>query len=154
VATVKVAAISGPGDTHISFGHVFELMAKAKTWCKRAYVLLAAMGLLGGQGLSAQACTSFVLKGSDGGRVYGRLMEFGQPLNRQAVLIQRGTSLRGKGPDGKIGNGLAWTSRYAVVGLNALGLKDIIPDGMNEKGLAGGLLYFAGYAKVQTVPAG
>lgn len=129
-------------------------MATAKTWRRRVSVLLAAVGLLGGQGLSAQACTSFVLKGSDGGRVYGRTMEFGQPLNSQAVLIQRGTSLRGNGPDGKIGNGLAWTSRYAVVGLNALGLKDIIPDGMNEKGLAGDLLYFAGYAKFQTVPAG
>ena len=41
-----------------------------------------------------------------------------------------------------------------MVGLNALGLKDIIPDGMNEKGLAGGLLYFAGYADFQKVPAG
>lgn len=129
-------------------------MAKAQTWCKRVSVVLAAMGLLAGQVLSAKACTSFVLKGSDGGRVYGRSMEFGQPLNSQAVLIQRGTSLRGNGPDGKIGNGLAWTSRYAVVGLNALGLKDIIPDGMNEKGLAGGLLFFAGYANFQAVPAG
>ncbi|MFM8260615.1 MAG: linear amide C-N hydrolase [Vulcanococcus sp.] len=95
-----------------------------------------------------------MLKGSDGDRVYGRTMEFGQPLNSQAVLIQRGTPLRGNGPDGTIGNGLAWTSRYAVVGLNVLGLKDIVPDGMNEKGLAGGFLYFAGYAKFQAVPSG
>jgi choloylglycine hydrolase len=123
-------------------------------WRQRALGVLAAAGLLAGQGLSAQACTSFVLKGSDGGRVYARTMEFGQPLNSQAVLIQRGTLLRGNGPDGQIGNGLTWTSRYAVVGLNALGQKDILPDGMNEKGLAGGLLYFAGYAKFQAVPQG
>jgi choloylglycine hydrolase len=127
------------------------LMAKATTWCRRALGVLGAVGLQGGQGLSAQACTSFVLKGSDGGRVYARTLEFGQPLNSQAVLIQRGTPLRGNGPDGKFGNGLAWTSRYAMVGLNALGLKDILPDGMNEKGLAGGLLYFVGYAKFQAV---
>jgi len=133
---------------------VVKRMAKATAWRRRALGALAAVGLLGGQGLPAQACTSFVLQGSDGGRVYGRTMEFGQPLNSQAVLIQRGTPLRGNGPDGKIGNGLAWSSRYAVVGLNALGLKDIVPDGMNEKGLAGGLLYFAGYAKFQAVPAG
>jgi choloylglycine hydrolase len=126
-------------------------MAKATTWCRRALGVLGAVGLQGGQGLSAQACTSFVLKGSDGGRVYARTLEFGQPLNSQAVLIQRGTPLRGNGPDGKLGNGLAWTSRYAMVGLNALGLKDILPDGMNEKGLAGGLLYFVGYAKFQAV---
>jgi choloylglycine hydrolase len=144
----------GPAILKIPFGDVVALMATAKTWRRSASVLLAALGLLGVQGLSAQACTSFVLKGSDGGRVYARTMEFGQPLNSQAVLVQRGTSLRGNGPDGRIGNGLAWTSRYAVVGLNALGLKDIIPDGMNEKGLAGGLLYFAGYAKFQAVPAG
>ncbi|NDC35335.1 MAG: linear amide C-N hydrolase, partial [Synechococcaceae bacterium WB9_2_112] len=129
-------------------------MAKATAWCRRAFGALAAVGLLGGQGLSAEACTSFVLKGSDGGRVYARTMEFGMPLNSQPVLIQRGTPLRGNGPDGKIGNGLAWTSRYAMVGLNALGLKDILADGMNEKGLAGGLLYFAGYAKFQAVSPG
>jgi choloylglycine hydrolase len=129
-------------------------MGKATAWRRRAFGVLAAVGLLGGQGLSAQACTSFVLKGTDGGRVYARTMEFGAPLNSQAVLIQRGTPLRGNGPDGKLGNGLAWTSRYAVVGLNALGLKDVVPDGMNEKGLAGGLLYFAGYAKFQAVSQG
>ena len=130
------------------------LMAKPRTWRRRAFGVLAAAGLLGGQGLPAQACTSFVLKGSDGGRVYARTMEFGQPLNSQAVLIQRGTPLRGNGPDGQLGNGLAWTSTYAVVGLNALGLKDIVADGMNEKGLAGGLLYFTGYAKFQAVSPG
>jgi len=130
------------------------LMFKATTWRSRALGVLAAVGLIGGQGLPVRACTSFVLRGSDGGRVYARTMEFGQPLGSQAVLIRRGTALRGNGPDGKIGNGLAWTSRYAVVGLNALGLQDIVPDGMNEKGLAGGLLYFAGYAKFQTVPRG
>ena len=41
-----------------------------------------------------------------------------------------------------------------MVGLNALGLNDVVPDGMNEKGLAGGLLYFAGYAQFQSVPSG
>lgn len=123
-------------------------------WRRCALAALAALGLLGGFSVPAQACTSFVLRGSDGGRVYGRTMEFGQPLGSEAVLIQRGTPLRGNGPDGGIGNGLAWRSRYAVVGLNALGLKDVIPDGMNEQGLAGGLLYFAGYAQFQRVPPG
>ena len=123
--------------------------------CSKVIGALAGIGVLGGAGLnSVQACTSFTLKGNDGGHVYGRTMEFGQPLNSAAVLIQRGTPLRGNGPNGGIGNGLAWTSRYAVVGLNALSLKDVVPDGMNEKGLAGGLLYFAGYADFQKVPAG
>ncbi len=56
---------------------VMKRMAKATAWRRRALGVLAAVGLLGGQGLTAQACTSFVLQGSDGGRVYGRTMEFG-----------------------------------------------------------------------------
>ena len=120
---------------------------------QRILTTLAALSLSATGTTAAQACTSFLLKGSDGGRVYGRTMEFGQPLKSAAVLIQRGTALRGNGPDGKIGNGLPWTSRYAVVGLNAIGINDALPDGMNEKGLAGGLLYFAGYAQFQNVPA-
>ena len=140
---------------------VVPVPGSMERWIRRlrrpAHSLVAALAAAGLGGLTAsplRACTSFVLRGSDGGRVYARTMEFGQPLNSQAVLIQRGTPLRGNGPDGGQGNGLAWTSRYAVVGLNALGIKDVVPDGMNEKGLAGGLLYFAGYAKFQTVPPG
>jgi choloylglycine hydrolase len=94
------------------------------------------------------------LQGNDGGRLDGRTMEFGQPLNSNAVLIQRGTAIQGNGPDGKSGGGLQWTSRYGVVGLNALGLKDVVPDGMNEMGLAGGLLSFAGCARFQNLPPG
>lgn len=119
---------------------------------QRILTTLVALTLSAAGSTAAQACTSFLLKGSDGGRVYGRTMEFGQPLKSAAVLIQRGTALRGNGPDGRIGNGLPWTSRYAVVGLNAIGINDALPDGMNEKGLAGGLLYFAGYAQFQNVP--
>ena len=81
-------------------------------------------------------------------------MEFAKPLNSGAVLIQRGTSLQGAGPSGQSGTGLAWTSRYAVVGMNAVGVDDMVVDGMNERGMAGGLLYFDGYAQFQEVPAG
>ena len=30
----------------------------------------------------AQACTSFMLQGNDGGRIYGRTMEFAKPLKQ------------------------------------------------------------------------
>lgn len=50
--------------------------------CSKVIGALAGIGVLGGAGLnSVQACTSFTLKGNDGGHVYGRTMEFGQPLN-------------------------------------------------------------------------
>ena len=120
----------------------------------RHLAYLLGMGLLVCAISPASACTSFMLQGNDGGRVYGRTMEWGQPLNSEALLIQRGTSLVGAGPSGEAGTGLAWTSRYAVVGLNAVGVDDIVVDGMNERGLAGGLLYFAGYAQFQEVPDG
>ena len=108
-----------------------------------------------GSGFNAgQACTSFMLQGNDGGRVYGRTMEFAKPLNSDAVLIQRGTALQGAGPSGQSGTGLAWTSRYAVVGMNAVGVDDIVVDGMNERGMAGGLLYLTGMPSFKRFPLG
>ena len=46
-------------------------------------------------------------------------------------------------PDGT--PGLTWKTRYGVVGMNVLGYPDVV-DGLNEKGMAGGVLYFAGFA--------
>ena len=37
--------------------------------------------------------------------------------------------------------------------MNAVGVDDLVVDGMNERGMAGGLLYFDGYAQFQEVPA-
>ncbi len=63
---------------------------RLSAWC--GAVLVAALG----PG-SVQACTSFLLKGNDGGSVYGRTMEFGLPLQSAATLIQRGAKLQGVG---------------------------------------------------------
>jgi choloylglycine hydrolase len=91
----------------------------------------------------AVACTSFLLKAADGSRVYGRTLEFGFPLESQAIVIPRHVSARATGPDGKPGR--SWKSRYAMAGMNAFGLP-IVVDGVNEKGLSGGILYFPGFA--------
>ena len=95
-------------------------------------------------------CTSFLLKGSDGGAVYGRSMEFGMPLNSQLMISPRGYACQGVGIDGKAGTGLNWTSKYAVAGMNILGLPTYA-DGMNEKGLVGGLLNAPFTAQYQDV---
>jgi len=89
--------------------------------------------------LASLACTSFLLKGSDGGFVYGRTMEFGLALKSQLTVFPRNLALPGVGVDGKLGSGHNWTSKYAVAGMNALDLP-VLVDGMNEKGLVGGLL--------------
>lgn len=95
-------------------------------------------------------CTSFLLKASDGGAVYGRSMEFGMPLNSQLMISPRGYQYQGIGVDGKAGTGLNWTSKYAVAGMNILGLPTYA-DGMNEKGLVGGLLNAPFTAQYQDV---
>ena len=91
----------------------------------------------------AESCTSFLLKAADGSPVYGRTMEFGFKLQSDAIVIPRGYALMATGPGGKLG--LTWKTRYGMVGLNAFGAS-AVADGLNEKGLAGGVLYFPGYA--------
>ena len=95
-------------------------------------------------------CTSFLLKGSDSGYVYGRTMEFGLPLHSMLMVTPRDYSILGIGIDGKPGSGLNWTTKYAVAGMNALGV-DVFADGMNEKGLVGGMLNAPFTAEYQDV---
>lgn len=98
----------------------------------------------------SNACTSFLLKGNDGGFVYGRTLEFGLPLKSQITVIPRNLAMQGVGIDSKPGSGLNWTTKYAVAGMNALGMP-VLVDGMNEKGLVGGLLNAPNTAVYQVV---
>jgi len=91
----------------------------------------------------ALACTSFLIHTSDGGAVYGRTMEFGVHLESHVLVIPRHYGMKSTGPNGK--PALTWQSKYAAVGMNALGIT-ALTDGLNEKGLAGGVLYFPGFA--------
>ena len=96
---------------------------------------------------AASACTSIALVAEDGTVVYGRTMEWGAfDLNSRVAIIPRGYQLGAHTPDKK--PGLSWKARYGVVGLDALE-KDIITDGMNEKGLVVGVLYLPGFAEFQ-----
>lgn len=97
----------------------------------------------------SQACTSIVLNGTDNGRVYARTMEFGIPLKSAILKTPRGYAFQGVGIDGVPGSGKNWVSKYAVIGANAFGLP-IYVDGMNEVGLAGGLLNAPNTAQYQT----
>ncbi len=91
----------------------------------------------------SDACTSFRLTAADGSPVYGRTMEMGYNLHSQAIVIPRGFAMAATGPNDK--PGLTWKTRYGVVGLNSFGMQ-IVTDGLNEKGMAGGILDFPGYA--------
>lgn len=89
--------------------------------------------------ISGLACTSLIVPTTEGSFVYGRTMEFGIPLKSDIMVVPRGYDFKGVGTDGKAGSGLNWTSKYAVAGMNALS-QPLLVDGMNEKGMAGGLM--------------
>ena len=93
------------------------------------------------------ACTGIRLIAEDKTVVYARTLEFGIDLESNVLMVPRGYERTGITPDGE--NGLRWTSRYASLGANGVGLPYLF-DGLNEKGLAVGLFYFpttAGYAR-------
>ena len=81
---------------------------------------------------SAIACTSFQLIAADGSRVYARTMEFAFALHSDLVVTPRKLDFVGTGPNNT--KGIAWTSKYGVVGMNGFD-QPVIIDGMNEKGM-------------------
>jgi choloylglycine hydrolase len=100
------------------------------------------------QGVStSRACTGITLRAADGAVVYGRTMEWGSfDLKSRVVVIPRGYTFTAHTPDGK--PGMTWKTKYGVVGLDCVD-KDIVVDGLNERGLAVGLFYHPGYADYQ-----
>ncbi len=87
------------------------------------------------------ACTAIRLIAADGTVIYARTMEFAIDIHSDIITVPRGFARTGSTPTGE--NGLKWSSKYAAVGTNGVGLPFIF-DGVNEKGLAIGLLYFPG----------
>ncbi len=105
---------------------------------------LAACGLLF---QNVDACTGIVSKAENGDIVYSRTMEFGaNVLTFNLLYVPQGIEYTSQLANNA--TGAKWTTKYAHVGFNPLGI-NIIGDGMNEKGLAGGIFYFPGYAEYQ-----
>lgn len=104
--------------------------------------ILVASLLMAGAGM---ACTGIRLIAQDGTVVYARTLEFNVDLESEVIMVPRGYARSGTTPEGD--NGLRWTSKYASLGANGVGLPFLF-DGVNEKGLAAGTFYFpttAGY---------
>src|SRR5436190_11989552 len=83
-----------------------------------------------------EACTSFIIKSSSGGYVYGRTLEFGVDLESAPIAIPRNFDYQGTGINNQPGK--AWKTKYAAIGMNGIHLP-ILVDGVNEKGMSGGL---------------
>ena len=133
-------------------GHHVDLLTNLQVYMMKsttkagALVVTAVLGYCGV--LQVFACTGITLKAADGAVVYGRTMEWGSfDLHSRVVAVPRGHKYASHTPTGK--PGFFWQAKYGTVGLDAVG-KDVIVDGMNEKGLTVGLFYHPGYAEYQT----
>ena len=102
--------------------------------------------LLAAAASSSYACTSFKVKTEEGYVFYGRTLE-GKSFGSSISIVPKGTQYVGTLPNGKQ-NGLKWTAKHGFVGMNAGGLPQMI-DGINDRGLAAGNLFFPGYADYQ-----
>jgi len=100
----------------------------------------------------ADSCTVFKLKAGDGSMIVGRSMEFGVDMKYDAIVVPRNRTYVSPSPDGK--DGLTWNTRYGYVGIAAFGMDYGVSDGMNEKGLAIGMLWFETDMKWQDVGPG
>jgi choloylglycine hydrolase len=92
----------------------------------------------------SSACTGIRATATDGTVIQARTLEFGMPLQSEAIFVPRGFARTGSTPDGT--PGMRWTSKYTSVGANGFGLP-VMLNGVNEKGLAVGLFYFPDMAE-------
>ena len=116
-------------------------------------VLLASiLSLIMASQATVNACTSFIIKTTDGSPIYGRTMEWGAfDLHSELVLVPRNMPFTSELGAGK--KGMSWKNKYGFVAINAV-KKPFVTDGMNETGLTLGVLYFPGFAKYQSSKAG
>ncbi|MGK9233440.1 linear amide C-N hydrolase [Inquilinus limosus] len=83
-------------------------------------------------------CTDFLLLAKDASVVNGRSVEFGTDLKSEILVGGRGTLKQSPAPEGK--EGYSWNAKYGYVGTSAYN-RNIISDGMNERGLSIGALW-------------
>jgi choloylglycine hydrolase len=127
--------------------HVPENPAMKLIRSKAGKAIVGATALLFAVQQPAYACTGITLTARDGAVVYGRTVEWGAfDLHSRLIIIPRGIEMSSSTPDGK--PGVKWTTKYGVAGIDAVN-KDVVVDGMNERGLAVGVFYLPGFTKYQ-----
>ena len=110
---------------------------------KKYYVMILLL-----RGIDLNSCTGILFKTTQGACGYARTLEFGDDIASQSLFIPR--NYRYTAPAFSNKDGLSWASRYGVVGASAYSSTYFV-DGVNEKGLAGGLFYFPGFAEYEDV---
>ena len=104
------------------------------------FILFAIAGLLINPS-AAEACTGITLKSSDGSVVAARTVEWAESvMNTMYVVVPRDQELQSFTPSG--GDGMKFTTKHGFFGLS-VEQKEIMVEGINEKGLSAGLFYFS-----------
>ena len=85
-------------------------------------------------------CTAIVFTGKKGEAFFGRTMDFSYPLHPQLFAVSAGYQWKGS-----LGQKMSSEIGFLAIGQEFENLR-ILVDGVNEKGVAGAALYFAGYA--------
>jgi len=109
---------------------------------KRIVIMMLTINFL--LSMPVSACTSILLKATDGTVIRSRSMEYSVAADYAVVSVPGNVQYNGLFPVS--GKGLKWKGKYGVVGITfeALpGLTQMVSDGMNEKGLSCGELYFS-----------
>ena len=109
----------------------------------RMRLLAAGLAAVVAGSSAAHACTSILVKAADGTPIYGRTLEYALETRSDVVVVPRRYGYVGTRPQNA--PNAKWTTRYGYAGVMSLG-EPFVSDGMNEKGLAGGALYFPGFA--------
>ena len=113
-----------------------------KNHIAKTILACASFGLLTLTPHVAEPCTGITLKAADGSVVFGRTLEWGSfDLYSRLVVVPRGYTYTATLNDSVKGH--TWVTQYGVVGVDGVG-KDVLLDGMNEKGLSVNLFYHPG----------
>ena len=97
---------------------------------------------------AVHGCCDFLLEAKDGTYINARTLEFPDPFPCTIVVHPRKEKIQSPAPNGA--SGLSWTTKYGYMGVHAKE-ENVIFDGMNEKGLSVGALWFPG-ALYQEIP--
>lgn len=109
---------------------------------------LAVTAIGAGAVRQADACTAITLGAIDGSYIQARTQEWGAfDLNSNVLVTPRDMEFQSKALDGS--QGLSWTSKYGVVGLDLFNLRHYA-DGLNEQGLTVSVLFLPGTTEFPT----
>lgn len=99
---------------------------------------------------AAFACTDFQIKAEDKSIIIGRTMELSIDTKSRVWVFPRGIQHQSKNTKGV--TGISWTSKYGFLGIDSFNDQRTILDGINEKGLSVGALFYTGSKYQEAVP--